>query len=89
MSSDCNAALQETNCKKNRKIPKHIEMNTITVLGISRKIWKINIHKLKYVDFFFFLFEMQIKQCLERMTECGPLEKGMANHFIILALRTP
>ena len=24
-----------------------------------------------------------------KMTECGPLEKGMANHFIILALRTP
>ena len=23
------------------------------------------------------------------MTECGPLEKGMANHFSILALRTP
>ena len=22
-------------------------------------------------------------------TECGPLEKGMANHFSILALRTP
>ena len=26
---------------------------------------------------------------LERSTECGPLEKGMANHFSILALRTP
>ena len=23
-----------------------------------------------------------------RLTECGPLEKGMANHFSILALRT-
>ena len=23
------------------------------------------------------------------MTECGPLEKGMANYFTILALRTP
>ena len=23
------------------------------------------------------------------LTECGPLEKGMANHFNILALRTP
>ena len=23
------------------------------------------------------------------LTKCGPLEKGMANHFIILALRTP
>ena len=23
------------------------------------------------------------------VTECGPLEKGMANHFSILALRTP
>ena len=23
------------------------------------------------------------------MTECGPLKKGMANHFSILALRTP
>ena len=23
------------------------------------------------------------------MTECGPLEKGMASHFSILALRTP
>jgi len=22
------------------------------------------------------------------LTECGPLEKGMANHFSILALRT-
>ena len=26
---------------------------------------------------------------LSRLTECGPLEKGMANHFSILALRTP
>ena len=23
------------------------------------------------------------------LTKCGPLEKGMANHFNILALRTP
>ena len=23
------------------------------------------------------------------LTECGPLEKGMANHFNILTLRTP
>ena len=23
------------------------------------------------------------------LTECGPLEKGIANHFSILALRTP
>ena len=23
------------------------------------------------------------------LTECGPLEKGMANHFSIFALRTP
>src|SRR5574339_580565 len=23
------------------------------------------------------------------LTECGPLEKGMANHFSILSLRTP
>ena len=23
------------------------------------------------------------------LTECGPLEKGMANHFSILALRAP
>ena len=23
------------------------------------------------------------------LTECGPLEKGMANHFSTLALRTP
>ena len=26
---------------------------------------------------------------LRGLTECGPLEKGMANHFSILALRTP
>ena len=26
---------------------------------------------------------------LERSDRCGPLEKGMANHFSILALRTP
>ena len=26
---------------------------------------------------------------VERSEECGPLEKGMANHFSILALRTP
>ena len=26
---------------------------------------------------------------VERSEECGPLEKGMANHFGILALRTP
>ena len=24
-----------------------------------------------------------------RLTKCDPLEKGMANHFSILALRTP
>ena len=23
------------------------------------------------------------------LTECGPLEKGMANHFSVLALKTP
>ena len=74
MSSDCNAALQETNCKKNRKIPKHLEMNTIPVLDISRKIWKINIHKLKYnIDFFF--FEMQIKQCIERISLNAHIKK--------------
>ena len=30
-------------------------------------------------------------QCkeIEGKTECGPLEKGMASHFSILALRTP
>ena len=27
--------------------------------------------------------------CWRHLTECGPLEKGMANHFSILALRTP
>ena len=26
---------------------------------------------------------------VESLTECGPLEKGMANHFSSLALRTP
>ena len=26
---------------------------------------------------------------VERFDRCGPLEKGMANHFSILALRTP
>ena len=26
---------------------------------------------------------------VEGLTECGPLEKGMASHFSILALRTP
>ena len=26
---------------------------------------------------------------VEILTKCGPLEKGMANHFNILALRTP
>ena len=26
---------------------------------------------------------------VSKMTECGPLEKGMANHFSILALKTP
>ena len=26
---------------------------------------------------------------VEGLTECGPLEKGMANHCNILALRTP
>ena len=27
--------------------------------------------------------------CWRDLTECGPLEKGMTNHFSILALRTP
>ena len=27
--------------------------------------------------------------CWRDLTECGPLEKGMENHFSILALRTP
>ena len=26
---------------------------------------------------------------VDHLTECGPLEKGMANYFSILALRTP
>ena len=27
--------------------------------------------------------------CIQDQTKCGPLEKGMANHFNILALRIP
>ena len=30
-----------------------------------------------------------LKIDLRNVTECGPLEKGMANHFSTLALRTP
>ena len=30
-----------------------------------------------------------VKSSLVLLTECGPLEKGMASHFSILALRTP
>jgi len=49
-------------------------MNRIPVLDISRKIWKINIHKLKYnIDFFF--FEMQIKQCIERISLNARIKK--------------
>ena len=28
------------------------------------------------------------RKLIKSLTECGPLEKGMANHFSILALRT-
>ena len=28
-------------------------------------------------------------QFVDKLTDCGPLEKGMANHSSILALRTP
>ena len=39
-------------------------------------------------------FEVQLTQTINMfytriLTECGPLENGMANHFSILALRTP
>ena len=37
---------------------------------------------------FFFLFHLNFSEC-RQWTECGPLEKRMANHFSILALRTP
>ena len=30
-----------------------------------------------------------LRAVIQSLTECGPLEKGMANHFSILALRTP
>ena len=33
--------------------------------------------------------EVTQQQQQGKMTECGPLEKGMANHFSILDLRTP
>ena len=33
--------------------------------------------------------EVVCHSLLHILTECGPLEKGMANHFSILALRTP
>ena len=33
--------------------------------------------------------QIQPMDWLNLLTECGPLEKGMANHFSILALRTP
>ena len=45
----------------------------------SLTIWKFTVHVL-------------LKPGLENfkhLTECGPLEKGMANHFSILALRAP
>jgi len=33
--------------------------------------------------------QLQISMQPKYLTECGPLEKGMANHFSILALKTP
>ena len=33
--------------------------------------------------------QLQISIQPKYLTECGSLEKGMANHFSILALRTP
>ena len=33
--------------------------------------------------------EMQYLNAISKMTEYGPLEKGLANHFSILDLRTP
>ena len=42
---------------------------------------------LKFLNWFIsFFFPLNISQSL---TECGPLEEGMANHFRIPALRTP
>ena len=36
------------------------------------------------------ILEPKMDQLLWRvLTTCGPLEKGMANHFSILALETP
>ena len=29
------------------------------------------------------------RSCWRVLTKCGPLEKGMANHFSIIALRNP
>ena len=44
------------------------------------------IYHVVQVGCFFIAF---LSKCSIHLTECGPLEKGMANHFSILALRTP
>ena len=44
------------------------------------------IYHVVQVGSFFIAF---LSKCSIHLTECGPLEKGMANHFSILALKTP
>ena len=60
-----------------QNLPQFIVIHTVKGFGIVNKAEIDDFLKLSS----FFM--------IQRMTECGPLEKGMANNFIILALRTP
>ena len=47
------------------------------------ELTQTHVHRVSDGQFFFSTFRWRV------LTMCGPLEKGMANHFSILALRTP
>ena len=44
---------------------------------------------IRWPKYWSFSFSISPSNEYSGLTECGPLEKGMANHFSILSLRTP
>ena len=60
-----------------QNFPQFILVHTVKGFGVVNKA---------EIDVF---LELSSFFMIQQMTECGPLEKGMANHFSILALRTP
>ena len=72
-----------------------IKRNASALCGQIKRLFVFrNYDNVNEVDWLYFQeawytkTNIKIASIYDRMTECGPLEKGMANHFSILALRT-